>query len=359
MAVAKFDKRELEVVQTVPGVNGAPDTDVYSFPVTPKEACRALYERKPIWQTTGVEQKIFNPKINPDNIARAFVLDASDIPMMTGGGPDMFGIEWEFIPQVGGSMVRPGKPFAGDANEIAGKIVWPDIEKWDWEGAAKYNADFLNEPKFISGWIMNGWYERLISFMDFENAIMALFDEDQKDAVHAFFDQLSDLYIKIIDKTLTYFPQVDVFSIHDDWGSQKETFFSPEVAEEMIVPYMKRVNDYIHSRGRFADLHSCGMGLKQVPNFIAAGWDSWIPQLMNDTQKIYELYGDKILISVAPDAADMSTLPEAEQRALARDYADKFCDPKKPSRFNSYSNSMLTKAFREELYIRSRENYSK
>jgi hypothetical protein len=32
----------------------------------------------------------------------------------------MFGIEWEYVPQVGGSMVRPGKPFVEDANEIHG-----------------------------------------------------------------------------------------------------------------------------------------------------------------------------------------------------------------------------------------------
>ena len=33
------------------------------------------------------------------------------------GGPDMFGIEWEYVPVAGGSMVRPGTPLLEDAND--------------------------------------------------------------------------------------------------------------------------------------------------------------------------------------------------------------------------------------------------
>ncbi len=34
--------------------------------------------------------------------------------------------------------------------------------------------------------------------MDFEGAILAMIDEDQKDAVNAFFEKLTDLYIKLM-----------------------------------------------------------------------------------------------------------------------------------------------------------------
>ena len=195
--------------------------------------------------------------------------------------------------------------------------------------------------------------------MDFEGAVVAMIDEDQKDAVKALFDKLSDLYIKIFDKYLTYFPKIDGFNIHDDWGSQKETFFSPATAAEMIVPAMKKVTDYIHSKGKFCELHSCGQLLKQVPNMIAAGWDSWGGQAMNDTHQIYELYGDKIIIGVIPDLFDPETTSEDNQRAAARKFAEKFCSASKPSQFNFYGASVLTDAYREELYKQSRINYSK
>ena len=358
MAVPAFDPKELTVVREIPGRFGGPPVPVYSFPVTPKEAQIALYKKEPIWQIMGMgmESRLFAPRLLPDNVSRAFVAEEKPFDPNDGGGPDMFSIEWEYVPLVGGSIVRPGAPLMSDANEWPDKIVWPDIDSWDWEGSAKENNDtFLTDDIYNTCWFQTGWFERLISFMDFENALMALFDEDQKDATNELLTKITDLYIKIFEKFITYFPKLHGFTIHDDWGSQKETFFSPAVVEEMIVPHMRRVTDYIHSKGKYCELHSCGQILKQVPNMIAAGWDSWAGQQMNDTQKIYELYGDKILIGVIPDSFDPETASEEDQRAAARAYADKFCNPKKPSYLNGF---MTSPVFREELYKRSRENYS-
>lgn len=356
MSVPKFVLNELKIKDEVPGLFGGPNIPLYSFPITMKEAYVTVYKKNPVWQITGLERNTFTPKVNPDNVARAFVFDGTNT--IQSGGTDMFGIEWEFIPQVGGSMVRPGKPLLEDANEWYEKLVWPDIECWDWEGCAKANIQYLNTDKLNACIFLNGWYERLISFMDFENAIVAMIDEEQKNAVKELFDKLTELYINILDKYLTYFPQIDLFIIHDDWGAQKETFFSPETALEMIVPYMKKVTDFLHSKGKLCELHSCGQLMKQVPNIIAAGWDSWNPQNMNDTQKIYDLYGDKLRVAVIPDSFDPITATEEEQREAARNYAKKYCNPKKPSLFNFYASHMLTPVFREELYKQSRICYS-
>jgi uroporphyrinogen-III decarboxylase len=154
---------------------------------------------------------------------------------------------------------------------------------------------------------------------------------------------------------MTYFPGIDGFNIHDDWGSQKETFFSPAVAEEMLVPYMRRLIDFLHSKGKFCDFHCCGQNLKQVPNMIKTGWDSWSGQPMNDTAKIYELYGDQILIGVYPELAPDAS--EEEQRKAAKVYAEKFCNPNKPSLLAG--GFFLPQPFREELYKQSRICYAK
>jgi hypothetical protein len=363
MSIPKFDPKEIEGIPEAPATPFGPGIKQFRTPVTPKEAVKGAMTGKAYWQVVSmlVEHTIFTPKLLPDNVARAFVFEAQPFnALQEGGGKDMFGIEWEYIPVATGSMVRPGKPFVEDANEIMAKLKWPDIDSWDWEGSAKANNDtYLKTDKFNLCWFQTGWYERLISLMDFEGAIMALIDEDQQGAVHTFFDKLSDLYIRIFDKFITYFPGIDGFYIHDDWGSQKETFFSPAVAAEMIVPYMKRVTDFIHSKGKLCELHSCGQLLKQVPNMIAAGWDAWAGQTMNDTAKIYELYGDKILVGVMPEMYDPSTKTEEEQRAAAREFANKFCHPDKPSYLNYNGLSIMTPAYREELYKQSRINYSK
>ena len=57
---------------------------------------------------------------------------------------------------------------------------------------------------------------------------------------------------------------------------------------------MRRVTDYLHSRGKTCELHSCGQNYKQDPNMIKAGWDRWNPQPMNDTDGLYDQYGDKL-----------------------------------------------------------------
>ncbi|MBN2038763.1 MAG: methyltransferase [Spirochaetes bacterium] len=361
MAVPTFDPKELEVVTQIPENPMVPAFNILNYPVSEREATKAAFSGKPIWQFIGgVENRIFTPRILPDNVARAFIFEATPFDPNKGGGKDMFGMEWEYVPSAGGSMIRPGKPFMEDANEWYDKVVWPDINSWDWEGSAKENnGTYLKSDRFNLAWFQTGFYERLITFLDFENAVMALIDDDQIDAVKDFFEKLSDLYIQIFEKYITYFPDIDGFYIHDDWGSQKETFFSPAVAEEMIVPYMRKVTDYLHSRGKFCELHSCGQLMKQVPNIIKAGWDAWGGQLMNDTHKIYELYGDQIMIGVIPEIVNMEALSEEEQRAAARDYANKFCNPDKPSYFNFYGAKMLTPAYREELYKQSRINYSK
>ena len=355
MAVPKFDPKELEVNAKIPMMfNPAMEIPVFSYPATMREANVALMKKEPYWQLTAYDQQLFSPMVNPDAVARGFVFEARTMDIKDYGGKDMFGIEWEYIEQVGGSMVRPGKPFVDDANDIMDKVVWPNPDEWDWEGAAEANKDYLDPDKYNVIWFLNGWYERLISFMDFENAIMAVYDEDQKDAVHAFFDKLTDLYIKIFDKYVQYFPNVSGFCIHDDWGSQKETFFSPALAEEMIVPYMRRVTDFLHSKGKFCEIHSCGQNYKQVPNYIAAGWDMWIPQAMNDTQKIYEEYGDKIIVAVIADKVDPNATEE-EQRAAARAFIDKFMQPGKYCIFSYHDTSMCTPAYMEELYSYSRK----
>ncbi len=358
MSIPKFDPKELKVVREQPAFGGE-SVPIFDYPVSQKEAFRALLERRPVWEISYLEQQMFCPRVNPDNIARSFVFEARAMDPNDGGGPDMFGIEWEYIPMARGSMVRPGKPFIEDASELPEKIVFPDLDTWDWEGAAEANRDYLTDEKFNVAWVLNGWYERLISFMDFEGAIMALFDEDQADYVKDFFDKLSDFYIDMLGRYIKYFPRLDAFCIHDDWGSQKETFFSPAVAEEMIVPYMRRVTDFLHSQGKFCELHSCGQALKQIPNFIAAGWDFWSGQPMNDMAKIHELYGDRILAGQYFRELDPRGKSEEEQRRLAREFARRYCDPKKPTIINAAEQIQgIPRAFREELYIQSRKRYA-
>ena len=147
--------------------------------------------------------------------------------------------------------------------------------------------------------------------------------------------------------------------MHDDWGSQKDCFCSPAVYEATLVPAMRMVTDHIHSIGKICEFHSCGNIIKQVPNIIKAGWDVWVGQTINDYKTIYDNYGDQIVLGIQPPAYDKENITEEEERALAREFADYYCRPDKPTllHYDAYMN--VSPVFMEELYKQSRINYSK
>ena len=362
MANIPFDPSEI----INPDIQDSPRGPVinYHYPVSRKEGYRAFFvDHDPIWQVTNVESNIFCPSIVPDNVARGFVIEGKPYDRAKYGGPDMFGTEWVFVPVAGGSMVKPGNPVMEDVNDWKSLIKMPDLDSWDWAGSHEANKDFLlGGAKANVFWILNGcWFERLISFMDFEEAAVAMIDEDQEDALKELFHELTSLHLKIVDKVVENFPEVDTICIHDDWGSQMAPFFSEAAARNLLLPEMKRFVSYVYSKGLICDLHSCGHVEDRVEIFIEAGFDSWTPMPMNDTIALYEKYGDKIIIGVVYDKPfDPATATEEEQRAAARDFVDRFCNKDKLCTYSNYNNpGLMTPAFREELYKASREKFNK
>jgi hypothetical protein len=280
-----------------------PGAPKYNTPITPKENTFRFLKGEGLWAPCGADFVTLCPRIIPDNVARAFVIDAQPIDNATeGGGPDMFGVEWEYVPQVGGSMVRPGSPLkVPDITQWEKYITFPDLDQYDWEGNAKVNAPYIGDGRITMIWILNGLFERLISFMEFENAALALIDDDEKEAVHRLFDKLCDFYDDYIARLHKYY-NADAIYFHDDWGSQRAPFFSLNTVREMIVPYLKRVCDSAHKNNMFVDFHSCGKIEPLVPAMIEAGVDVWSGQPMNDRLQVLKQYGDRIKLNFGPTA---------------------------------------------------------
>lgn len=363
-----YDPREMEVIGAhTCGAAGmfenmgvpSPDTEpLFNRPITPRENLKRHLEGKNgAWiPQTGwafCDVANFRPRIFIDNVAVHIVLDGEGkqkFPSNETTG--WFGIDWVYVPVAGGATVKPGAPLIEDMNDWEEKIVWPDLDALDWEDMARRNADYLNTPQFIQLGMLCGFWERLISLMDVSGAAMALIDEDQKDALHAFFDKYADFMIECIRRVKAVCP-LDGVLIHDDWGTQNGPFFSLDTAMEMFVPYLKRVVDYIHSEGMYYEQHSCGNCTKLVPAYIAAGVDWWGPQIMNDFDAILDLAeGTRLHIGMA-DACPPDASPELAVE-LAREW------------FRKYGHRQVTlapmaapPAFLAEVYRLSREAFRK
>ncbi len=338
---------ELRVVDELPGMFGRPPTPLLNYPVTFRENAAAMYfEKKPFWMPTSSQSRGMGSAVYNDNLGRGIGHDNTDA----------FGIEWEWIPSAGGSIVRPGEPLMSDVNEWKDKIHFPDLDSYDWEAEAKKVKMDGRFPYQIT--LLNGfWFERLISFMDFAPAAMALIDEEQQDAVLELFQATTDFGCKVVDKLCELYPMLDGINVHDDWGAQKAPFFSDEIAHTFFVPFMRQFTDHIHSKGRYATLHSCGHIEDRVNCFIDAGFDQWDPQTMNNIHDLYERWGDKIVLGVWPDPFDVEHRTEEQQREEARKFVAQFTQEGKPAIFGHYGAWAATPAFLEELYVCSRKRY--
>lgn len=322
----------------------------FKTPISSLENMRAfLNNETPCWMPDG-DLITITPEIIPDNVARAFVQEAD--PTDRKGGPDMFGVQWVYEDSVGGSMVIPGNPILADANDWKEVIHFPDVDSWDWEGSAKRNKDYLSGDDPIWTVQFSGMFERLISFMDFENAAVALIDEEQMDAVKELFSALTDLYIKILDKSIQYF-HISGYLFHDDWGSQRSPFFSKQTWLEMIAPNIKRLVDHCHENGIIFELHSCGRTDSMIDVISSIGIDMWRPQPMNDIAKMYAEYGDKIKLGVRAPAFPPDT-PDEVQIQAAKDLVATYSAPGK---YVFTSNFAESDVFRAALYEASRKAY--
>ena len=326
MERVKYDPKEFVGEYTEDRFGKAP---VFHTPVTPKENYFAMFEGKnPLWMPMTTDCKGLDPRVDPDNIARGFVFDGEEpYDRAKYGGPDMFGIEWVFVEQVGGSMVQPGKPYMEDANDWEKLIKFPDVNSWDWEGAAKGNAEWMEKNKdYVENLtLLNGTtFERLISFMDFEGAAMAIIDEEQVDAVKALCDAILErVYFPYLENVKKYLPGITKITLHDDWGSQRAPFFSLNTARDVFVPVLKKFTDKCKELGYLVELHSCGHTEMNVPAYIEAGFQTWNGMSMNDKRALFEKYGDQFIFGVdAPDVAGDMNASKEDLEAAAKEFCE-------------------------------------
>lgn len=140
-------------------------------------------------------------------------------------------------------------------------------------------------------------------------------------------DEIAELYRRHTDWIIRYADRcidagADMIHISDDWGSQKDLLFSPELWYELIYPNMKRVVDHVHSRGVFVSLHSDGCIAKVADGIASLGFDLVHPWQENAGMS-YELYLEKyanrfaILGGVCVQSA-IGILPREELEAEIR-----------------------------------------
>ena len=133
-----------------------------------------------------------------------------------------------------------------------------------------------------------GFFEQFNGVFGIENQLLWLAMYPQ---------ELDELYRRQAEWTVKFAGHaidlgIDMVHISDDWGAQRDLMFSPKLWREIVFPHMKRVVDYVHSRGCFCSLHSDGCIAKVTDGIAELGIDLVHPWLESAGMS-YDLYLEK------------------------------------------------------------------
>ncbi|NMA25867.1 MAG: uroporphyrinogen decarboxylase (URO-D), partial [Clostridiales bacterium] len=199
----------------------------------------------------------------------------------------------------------------------------PDVEgagkdPAKWETAKSAAAAARQNGKLVMGFMGTGVFEQLHFLMGFEDTLMNFLIEPE--AMHELVEMIGEFrlaYIKeLVDKL-----EPDIILSHDDWGSKKSLFISPETWREFIKPQYVKIYGYAKEHGVMI-MHHADSFLEPIAEDMAElGIDIWqgtLPQ--NDIVKLQKLLKGRMVLMGGIDAAivDCPGTPEAVIRAEVR-----------------------------------------
>lgn len=250
-----------------------------------------------------------------------------------GTGPDAWGVLWTNEgpnPITDGNMVAKGFRLFEDMEDWKKYVKFPDLEKMPVEHILQAMARQMHvnpQEDVVSVLLLSGQFERLNQMIGMENALCAFYESP--DELREFLEAMCAYKLKCIDYAVRYC-HPDVIHMHDDWGTNRSMFFSPELWRDFIKPLEQQYVNRIHEAGCLYVHHSCGYIAQIIPDLVEIGVDAIEPMMVeNPLEEILEQYGDKITIMGginnrvidAPDATEESI--RAEVRRAMDAYSDK------------------------------------
>jgi uroporphyrinogen decarboxylase len=114
--------------------------------------------------------------------------------------------------------------------------------------------------------------ERMHMLHGFDKTLMDFYLEPEK--IHQLLDMILAYKIEHINEAARRFgDRVHGLFLTDDWGTQNNTFISPDLFKEFFFDRYTQLFNTIHSHGWHVILHSCGRVNNFVPFFIEVGAD--------------------------------------------------------------------------------------
>ena len=277
---------------------------------------------------------------------------------MNKSGKDWFGTTWEFVETVGAQMASPDKHICPDPADWREKLIFPDLDKIDFtRGKEKVASRIDSSAKMNVYFIQNGMFERLLDIAD-ANEVFVWLATEPEDAIE-YANAMADYKIRLIDKLIADWLPIDIFTLSDDWGTQRSTFVSPAMWEHIFYQPTKRIADHIKSRGCYVNCHSCGKIDPLVP-FIASFADIWEGQSMNDRAALKRKCGSELAFSIDldPYLVNDPDVTEDQLVSAVREAIDIYGDGVGMALMSAGPNEFVASIVIRETFEYSRKKYA-
>ncbi len=221
-----------------------------------------------------------------------------DYPLSPGNeGYDQFGVFWRYPEgQMGAFPVHDDehrllKDITKWREVIDHKPIIPEAPEY-WGMLKGMAAGTDRENQYVCALQTQGIFERLHALMGMEDAMANFYEEP--DIMHELIDFLVEVEI---DFARTMIERVGIEAVlhHDDWGSLKSSFLSPDMFDEFITPAYKKIYGYYHENNVLIVHHNDAYSANLVPSMIEMGMDIWQgPTPTNNIPELIEKYGGQI-----------------------------------------------------------------
>lgn len=213
-----------------------------------------------------------------------------------------------------GAMPKPGEILLPDIRSWRDVIRNPDLSGRDWEryyGKQLEGKDRVNKTLAVHG---GDYFLTLVSFMGFEGALYALYEEPEE--VKALLDYVSEFYLEVMRQQLKWC-KPDIYSIMDDDSAYRAPFFSVEMYREFFKPMHKKHCDLAQENGLLLVRHDCGRCEQFIDDWIELGIRGWNPaQTSNDLISIKKKYTGKLALNGCWDNQGILGSPEVPDELL-------------------------------------------
>ena len=152
---------------------------------------------------------------------------------------------------------------------------WPDPQYVDLDGLREAIAPWREEYAIFSG-VWAPFFHNVGDYFGMDNYFVKMYTHP--DVVEAVTDHCLDFYEAINEIAFSQVgDQIDVMFFGNDFGTQLNTFVSPEMFRKFVLPGMKRLSDQAHRFGLKVALHSCGSIYRVIPDLIDIGVEALHP----------------------------------------------------------------------------------